>query len=66
MSKAIEIMGEELPKSPQLFLGYHGHLLTFPIANGTITNGNIPIASSADNSTDIFVSRSFLFTANVG
>jgi salicylate hydroxylase len=40
MAKAIEIMGDdELPKTPQMYVGYHGHVLTFPIANGTILNG---------------------------
>jgi salicylate hydroxylase len=39
MEKAIEIMGEEKPKTPQMYVGYHGHVLTFPIANGKILNG---------------------------
>jgi salicylate hydroxylase len=39
MSKAVEIMGEETCRTPQMHLGYHGHVLTFPIANGTIMNG---------------------------
>ncbi|KAH8726938.1 salicylate 1-hydroxylase-like protein [Phaeosphaeriaceae sp. PMI808] len=38
MSEAVQILGEEEPKTPQLYLGYHGHLLTFPVANGTILN----------------------------
>lgn len=38
MTKAVEIMGPIVPKSAQMYLGYHGHLLTFPIANGTIMN----------------------------
>ena len=42
MEKAIEIMGEEEPKTPQMYVGYHGHVLTFPIANGTIMNGTCP------------------------
>ena len=39
MTKAIEILGEEIPKMPQMWLGYHAHILTFPIANGTLFNG---------------------------
>jgi salicylate hydroxylase len=40
MAKAVEIIeDEELPKTPQMYVGYHGHVLTFPIANGTIFNG---------------------------
>jgi salicylate hydroxylase len=39
MDKAIEILDEDEPKTPQMHLGYHGHVLTFPIANGKILNG---------------------------
>jgi salicylate hydroxylase len=39
MVKAVEIMGEETTRTPQMHLGYGGHVLTFPIANGTIMNG---------------------------
>lgn len=39
MNKAVEIMGSEEAKTPQMYVGYHGHVLTFPIANGTIMNG---------------------------
>jgi salicylate hydroxylase len=41
MAKAVEILGNnEMPKTNQMYIGYHGHVLTFPIANGTIFNGN--------------------------
>jgi salicylate hydroxylase len=41
MAKAVEIMGnDEVPKTNQMYVGYHGHVLTFPIANGTMFNGN--------------------------
>jgi salicylate hydroxylase len=43
MTKAIEIMGEGTPETPQLYMGYHGHVLTFPIANGTLFNGKQPV-----------------------
>lgn len=39
MDKAVEILGGDEPKTAQLHLGYHGHVLTFPIANGRILNG---------------------------
>lgn len=39
MEKAIEILGNDEPRISQLHLGYHGHVLTFPIANGNILNG---------------------------
>ncbi|KAL6165043.1 hypothetical protein ACJQWK_08300 [Exserohilum turcicum] len=38
MTKAVEILGEVIPKTPQMYMGYHGHVLTFPIANGTLLN----------------------------
>jgi salicylate hydroxylase len=47
MKKAIEIMGDADPKKNQLFLGYHGHVLTFPIANATLLNGtSLPYSST--------------------
>lgn len=46
MEKAVEIMGGEEPRTPQMYVGYHGHVLTFPIANGTILNGNYMSRSS--------------------
>jgi salicylate hydroxylase len=39
MSEAVEILGDETPRTPQMYMGYHGHVLTFPIANGTLFNG---------------------------
>jgi salicylate hydroxylase len=48
MAKAVEIMGEETCRTPQMHLGYHGHVLTFPIANGTIMNGTCSLTSVLD------------------
>ena len=45
MAKAVEIMGEETCRTSQMHLGYHGHVLRFPIANGTIMNGNLILNS---------------------
>lgn len=39
MEKAVEIMGDDKPRMAQMYVGYHGHVLTFPIAHGTILNG---------------------------
>jgi salicylate hydroxylase len=39
MAKAVEIMGDDQPRTSQMYVGYAGHVLTFPIANGTICNG---------------------------
>jgi len=30
MEKAVEALGEELARNSQMYLGYHGHILTFP------------------------------------
>lgn len=46
MDKAVEILGDEEPKTAQLHLGYHGHVLTFPIANGKILNGTWRVVRS--------------------
>jgi salicylate hydroxylase len=34
------MMGDADPKRNQMFVGYHGHVLTFPIANPTLLNGS--------------------------
>lgn len=39
MEKAVEILGSDEARTPQLHLGYHGHVLTFPIAGGKVLNG---------------------------
>lgn len=40
MDKAIDMLGEEVAQNSQMFFGYHGHLLTFPIEKGKTMNGN--------------------------
>jgi len=39
MDTAIEILGEDAARNSQMYLGYHGHLLTFPIEHGKTMNG---------------------------
>jgi salicylate hydroxylase len=39
MQKAVELVGDERTKSSQMYCGHRGHVLTFPIANGSIMNG---------------------------
>lgn len=41
MQKAMQILGDDVPQTPQMYCGYRGHVLTFPIASGTIMNGTI-------------------------
>lgn len=43
MDRAVRIMGERVPKTPHMYMGYHGHVVTFPIANETLSNGTGPI-----------------------
>ncbi|KAF2261775.1 FAD/NAD(P)-binding domain-containing protein [Lojkania enalia] len=50
MEKAVEIVGEEESRSPQMYIGYHGHVLTFPISKGSIMN--VVAFSSQESWTD--------------
>jgi salicylate hydroxylase len=38
MDKAVEAVGEELARNSQMYLGDHGHILTFPIEKGNTMN----------------------------
>ncbi|OJD38031.1 mannitol 1-phosphate dehydrogenase [Diplodia corticola] len=38
MDKAAELLGDELARNSQMYLGYHGHVLTFPIEHGATMN----------------------------
>ncbi|KAF8863465.1 salicylate 1-hydroxylase-like protein [Acephala macrosclerotiorum] len=38
MNKAISAIGEELARNSQMYMGRHGHVLTFPIENGKTMN----------------------------
>jgi salicylate hydroxylase len=39
MDKAIQLLGEEAALNSSMYLGYHGHLLTFPVQKGKTMNG---------------------------
>lgn len=39
MDEAVSILGKEVAQNSQIFMGYHGHLLTFPIQQGKTMNG---------------------------
>lgn len=41
MDDAAELMGDELARNSQLFMGKRGHILTFPIEHGATMNGTI-------------------------
>jgi len=43
MDDAVDLLGEEVARNSQMFMGYHGHLLTFPIEKGRTMNGKHPI-----------------------
>ncbi|KAK7425527.1 hypothetical protein QQZ08_007968 [Neonectria magnoliae] len=38
MDKAVELLGEEKAMNCQGYFGYHGHMLTFPVAGGRMMN----------------------------
>jgi len=38
MEQAVTLLGEEKAKNCQAYLGYHGHMLTFPVAAGRFMN----------------------------
>jgi salicylate hydroxylase len=38
MEEAVGILGPQVAQNSQMFLGYHGHLLTFPIQHGKTMN----------------------------
>lgn len=39
MDKAIKLLGEDVAANSSIFLGYHGHILTFPVQKGKTMNG---------------------------
>ncbi|KAJ8106762.1 hypothetical protein OPT61_g9327 [Boeremia exigua] len=38
MDKAVEMLGEEVAANSSIFMGYHGHILTFPVQKGKTMN----------------------------
>jgi salicylate hydroxylase len=38
MDKAVEAVGGQLARNSQMYMGHHGHVLTFPIENGKTMN----------------------------
>ncbi|KAF2705604.1 mannitol 1-phosphate dehydrogenase 2 [Pleomassaria siparia CBS 279.74] len=38
MDQAIELLGEDVAQNSNMFFGYHGHMLTFPIEKGKTMN----------------------------
>ncbi|KAK8162998.1 hypothetical protein BKA80DRAFT_274237 [Phyllosticta citrichinensis] len=38
MDQAAELLGDELARNSQMYLGYHGHVLTFPVEKGKTMN----------------------------
>ena len=39
MDKAASLLGDELAKNNNMYLGHHGHILTFPVQKGKTMNG---------------------------
>lgn len=42
MDEAVSLLGEEMAKNAQMYLGRHGHILTFVIEKGKLMNGKYP------------------------
>lgn len=42
MDEAVEAIGEEMAKNAQMYLGRHGHILTFAVDKGKTMNGKLP------------------------
>ncbi|CAI5702787.1 unnamed protein product [Peronospora effusa] len=38
MEKAVALLGDEMARNSQMYLGYHGHVITFPIQHGRVMN----------------------------
>ena len=38
MPKAVDLLGDDLARNSQMYIGYHGHILTFPIEKGKTMN----------------------------
>ncbi|KAG6623622.1 mannitol 1-phosphate dehydrogenase [Phytophthora cinnamomi] len=38
MDKAAALLGDEMARNSQMYFGYHGHVLTFPIQHGDVMN----------------------------
>lgn len=41
MKKAVDALGEELAQNNNMYLGHHGHILTFPVRKGETMNGEL-------------------------
>ncbi|RLN86432.1 hypothetical protein BBJ28_00024812 [Nothophytophthora sp. Chile5] len=50
MGKAAALLGDEMARNSQMYLGYHGHVLTFPVQHGDIMN--VVAFASKDEWTD--------------
>lgn len=46
MDQAVGLVGDELARNSQMYLGYHAHLVTYPIEKGTVMNGQTPYPAS--------------------
>jgi salicylate hydroxylase len=58
MDKAVALLGEEEAQNAQMYFGYHGHMLTFPIEKGKTMNGNsleyaLAVSCSAANTISV-------------
>jgi len=62
MDKAVEKLGTEQAGSSQMYVGYHGHVLTFPIEKGKTMNGKFLDAPSGSADQNIIDDYSYADT----
>lgn len=48
MDEAVEALGEETANNAQMYLGRHGHILTFAVDKGKVMNGKSPSSDQSD------------------
>ena len=49
MDEAVALLGDELARNNNMYLGHHGHILTFPVQKGKTMNGKPTFHSSDDH-----------------
>ncbi|KAH7032126.1 hypothetical protein B0J12DRAFT_713715 [Macrophomina phaseolina] len=57
MDKAVELLSDELARNSQMYLGYQGHVLTFPVEHGRTMNAVLTYVSSAFGSITSLMQR---------
>lgn len=56
MEKARELLGDEQAMNAQMYLGDHGHMLTFAVEKGSIMNGAVRLYTFQSRNANRFAS----------